>query len=163
MAQEIERKFLVAGDAWRGQVVRSTRYRQAYLGPCETASVRVRIAGDAATLNIKSADLGVRRLEFEYEIPLTDARELLGLATGHVVEKTRHIVACGDHRWEVDEFAGDNEGLIVAEIELSHEDEDFGRPPWLGREVSDEARYYNVALAERPFAEWSPRERAGSR
>lgn len=155
MATEIERKFLVAGDGWRPLVRRATPYRQAYLNRDGNASVRVRIAGERANLNIKSATRTIERSEYEYDIPLADANELLTLATGAVVEKTRHWVEVGEHCWEIDVFAGANAGLILAEIELGARDERFERPPWIGAEVSDDERYYNVYLAEHPFTTWA--------
>lgn len=156
MGVEIERKFLLAGEDWRGAVERSVRMRQGYLGG-DRCSVRVRIEGDAARLNIKSKTLGVQRLEFEYPLPLADAEELLAHFCPQRVEKTRHYVrACG-RLWEIDEFAGDNAGLVIAEIELAHAGETFERPPWLGREVTDDPRYYNTELARVPW-----RTRAGA-
>jgi adenylate cyclase len=155
MGREIERKFLVRDDTWRADVRRSLHLRQAYLAGGERASVRVRIADADATLNIKSARLGVSRDEYEYPIPLADAEELLELCTGRPVLKTRHLVVVGAHTWEIDEFEGANTGLVVAEIELDDAAEDFKRPAWLGAEVSDDARYYNVALARMPYSEWT--------
>ncbi|HUD43256.1 MAG TPA: CYTH domain-containing protein [Dokdonella sp.] len=167
MAIEIERKFLVVGDAWRAAAERSTRMVQAYLaGPmpgvpaAPRCSVRVRVAGERAWLNLKSLELGIARQEFEYPIPLDDANALLALA-GRRIEKTRHDVRIDAHVFEVDEFAGDNAGLIVAELELGAVDEPFPRPAWLGREVSALPRYYNVHLIDYPYARWTPHERAG--
>lgn len=155
MATEIERKFLVIGDAWRGAAAPGVRFRQGYLSATGKASVRVRVEGEQANLNIKSATLGVRRLEFEYPIPLEDANQMLdGLCTGGIVEKTRYRVPVGGHTWEVDVFEGANAGLVVAEIELDHEDEVFAKPDWAGAEVSDDPRYYNVCLAEHPYSSW---------
>ncbi len=160
MAIEIERKFLVRDDGWRTGADAGTRYRQGYLTgmPGESglrSSVRVRIAGDRAELNIKSAELGIRRLEYQYEIPVADAEEMLDrLCIGHTVEKVRHHVRIGRHMWEIDVFGGDNAGLVVAEIELAREDEPFERPDWLGEEVSDDPRYYNVYLAAHPYRTW---------
>ncbi|AHE98167.1 CYTH domain-containing protein [Thioalkalivibrio paradoxus] len=154
MAKEIERKFLIQGDAWRSQVQASRPMRQGYLCGNTRASVRVRIAGDQATLNIKSATLGVERQEFEYPVPLDDAQVLLDELAGAVVEKTRHELRHGDHVWEIDEFAGRNQGLIVAEIELSDPEEPFVRPDWLGEEVSHDPRYYNTELARHPYTRW---------
>jgi adenylate cyclase len=161
MPVEIERKFLVVDDAWRREATRSERMAQCYLaGPPARCSVRVRIAGDVAHLNIKSVTLGVERDEYEYAIPLADAERLLATLAGNRVEKVRHHVEAGRHLFEIDEFLGDNAGLIVAEVELSHADEEFPRPPWLGREVSDLARYYNLNLATHPYSRWSAEERA---
>lgn len=128
--------------------------RQAYLGGIGV-SVRVRIVAESAWLNIKELRLGARRQEFEYPIPHGEAQALMTLAQGGRIEKIRHLVRHGDHLWEIDEFDGDNEGLIVAEIELAHEAEAFARPAWLGREVTGDERYYNVRLSERPFRQWS--------
>lgn len=154
MAIEIERKFLVLGDAWRDQVSRSEVMAQGYLGG-ERASVRLRVVGERAFLNIKSRQAGSRRLEFEYAVPRADAEQMLAeLALPGQIHKTRHYVAQGPHVWEVDEFAGDNAGLVVAEIELDSEDEVFERPDWIGAEVTHEMRYYNNALAQHPYCDW---------
>lgn len=155
MGIEIERKFLVTGDGWRDAAEPGRRMRQGYLGRLEKASVRVRQADDAAWLNIKGATLGIQRREYEYEIPLADAREMLDeLCTGDLIEKVRHDVPYAGHVWEVDVFEGANAGLVVAEIELSAADEPFERPDWLGDEVSDDPRYYNVCLVEHPWRDW---------
>lgn len=155
MPTEIERKFLVRNDGWRRHADSGTAYRQGYLVGGRESSVRVRIEGDRARLNIKSATIGVRRLEYEYEIPLHEAREMLTvLCAGPLIEKTRYLVIHEGHHWEVDVFEGDNAGLVVAEIELSHEDEPFVRPDWLGEEVSDDPRYYNVSLVSHPYKDW---------
>lgn len=155
MAIEIERKFLLAGAAWRAEVSRSQPMRQGYLvAPGGRASVRVRVAGEVATLNIKAAVLGAARAEYEYEIPWSEAHEMLdGLSVGQV-DKTRHYVDRGGRTWEIDEFHGDNAGLIVAEIELDRTDAEFERPDWLGAEVTDDARYYNHSLSQTPFKSW---------
>jgi adenylate cyclase len=166
MGIEIERKFLVVGDAWRVQATRRQRMAQGYLNDAasvqagtQQVSVRVRIAGGQAALNLKSRELGASRQEFEYAIPLADAEALLALCVGGVVDKTRHYVEHGVHLWEIDEFHGDNAGLVVAEIELGSEAEAFDRPSWAGVEVTDQPRYYNLALAARPFAQWTDEER----
>ena len=161
MPVEIERKFLVAGDTWRGDVSHSQRMAQGYLAgpPASRCSVRIRIAGDEAHLNIKSATIGVQRDEFEYPIPLADAEHLLAALAGRRVEKIRHRVAAGPHMFEIDEFLGENTGLVVAEIELAHAKERFDRPTWLGREVTDLARYYNLNLATYPYSQWTAEER----
>ncbi len=156
MGLEIERKFLLRSDAWRPEVVRRTRMVQAYLGG-ERCSIRVRIEGDAAFLNLKSKDLGARRMEFEYPVPLAEAEQILAAFGGAQVAKTRHYVQRGTHLWEIDEFSGDNAGLQVAELELSAEDEAFERPAWLGDEVTQDPRYYNVALARQPYSTWADR------
>lgn len=155
MAREIERKFLVTGEGWREAVERRAHYRQGYLASDKFCSIRVRVSDSEAFLNIKSATLGIQRQEYEYPIPLADAQEILdGLCEGPLIEKTRHYVRHGGHLWEVDVFEGDNAGLVVAEIELEHEDEAFERPPWIGEEVSHDPRYYNVCLVRHPYKTW---------
>ncbi len=162
MPIEIERKFLVISDAWRPQVERSVEMRQGYLSRTEgRASVRVRLEGDTANLNIKAAVVGTARAEYEYQIPVDEAREMLATLCVGRVEKTRHYVDAGNGRsWEIDVFSGDNAGLVVAEIELGSENEAFEKPQWLGRELSAEPRWYNHALALRPYTQWSADERA---
>lgn len=169
MPLEIERKFLVASDAWRAAAHAVIPMAQGYLNDLATVdsgamrtSVRVRIAGDAAFLNLKSRELGHTRQEFDYPIPVDDARALLALCVGGAIDKRRHLVRHMGHLWEVDEFLGDNAGLVVAEIELASADEAFERPAWLGREATDAARYYNLALASRPYSQWSEGERAAT-
>ena len=153
---EIERKFLVSHNGWRTQVVRQTSIRQGYLNQDRHCSVRVRIADAEATLNLKGGTLGASRLEFEYPIPLEEARMLLDqLALGPQIEKIRHHVPAGPHLFEIDEFMGDNFGLVVAEIELNAVDEPFERPDWLGLEVTEDVRYYNTALSLNPYRRWS--------
>lgn len=155
MAVEIERKFLLKNDNWRGLVSSSNIIRQGYLAPLATSSVRVRIENGNANLNIKSATIGVTRQEYEYPIPLQDAIEMLdGLCLSPQIHKTRHIVKHQGHVWEIDEFYDDNQGLLVAEIELSNEAEDFEKPEWVGDEVSDDPRYYNVNLISHPYCQW---------
>jgi len=156
MAVEIEKKFLLANDNWRQQVKKSIQFSQGYLVGSEKASVRVRIEADKSNINIKGATLGMTRQEFEYPIPMEDAEELLEtLCDKPLIKKTRHYVYSGVHVWEIDEFGGDNEGLIVAEIELSHEDETFEKFDWLGEEVSEDKRYYNSMLIRNPYKNWS--------
>ncbi len=156
MAREIERKFLLSHDGWRRHVARSVEMRQGYMSSSPEASVRVRIAGPDAYLNFKSATLGVSRHEFEYPIPRGDAEEMLALFCGErCLDKTRHYVPLAGHVWEIDEFHGANAGLIVAEIELETEHEQFERPDWVGMEVSSDRRYYNVCLIDHPYARWS--------
>lgn len=155
MAIEIERKFLVIDDSWRNQVQKSVAMSQGYLVGSDKASVRVRIAGDSAYMNIKSATLDVTRKEYEFTIPLQDAREILDqLCDKPLIEKVRHYVPQGQHTWEIDVFEGDNAGLVVAEIELGHAEESFHRPAWLGEEVSADKRYYNVCLVRHPYKDW---------
>lgn len=164
MPLEIERKFLVIGDAWRRDVVRSVEMRQGYLAREGLASVRVRLEGAVAKLNIKAAVVGSARAEYEYDMPADECREILASLCVGRVEKTRHYVPTyGAHAgavWEIDEFVGDNAGLVVAEIELVSADEAFDRPAWLGRELTDERRYYNHALALHPYRDWSAQDRA---
>ena len=166
MPIEIERKFLVTSDAWRAAAHEVVAMAQGYINDqaamdsgAQRASVRVRIAGDEAFLNLKSREAGHTRQEFDYPIPLADARALLSLCVGGVIDKRRHYVNHAGHLWEVDEFFGDNAGLVVAEIELDSADEVFRRPDWAGVEVTDHLRYYNLALATRPYSQWSEAER----
>ena len=155
MGIEIERKFLVTDDRWRQQIERSIEMRQGYLAQDERRAIRVRIFGNQAHINIKASDDGIHRHEFEYAIPLADARDLFEhVVEGPMVEKIRHEMHVGEHLWEVDEFLGANAPLVVAEVELAHADEAFERPPWLGAEVSEDKRYYNSSLALRPYSRW---------
>lgn len=155
MATEIERKFLIVNDDWRGQVSEKKIIRQGYFGRTAKASIRIRVSGNSANINIKSATLDVTRKEYEIPVPLADAEEMLEhLCERPLIEKVRHIVPAGDHVWEIDEFSGDNKGLVVAEIELSSADESFSRPKWLGEEVSHDKRYYNVCLVRHPYKDW---------
>ncbi len=156
MATEIERKFLVKGDAWRQHS--PALYRQGYLNSDKHRTVRVRVVGDTGLLTVKGLTQGVTRQEFEYEIPVADASELLVLCEQPLIEKYRHLVEHGQHRWEIDEFLGDNAGLVVAEIELENAEEAFDRPSWLGSEISHEPKYYNSALCEHPFKNWTDNE-----
>ncbi|MDP2100742.1 MAG: CYTH domain-containing protein [Methylobacter sp.] len=155
MAIEIEHKFLLANDDWRQQVSHSTAYRQGYLSSQPTSSIRVRTSGDHAWLNIKTATIGTHRYEYEYEIPLADADEILAtLCAKPLIEKIRHFVTDDGNLWEIDEFEGDNQGLIVAEIELKQTGQAFTQPAWLGAEVTGDLRYYNNNLAKHPYSEW---------
>lgn len=157
MPVEIERKFRVRDGRWRRLATTHVPMRQGYLGG-ERCSIRVRREGDLANLNIKSRELGARRLEFEYAIPLDEAESLLSAFSGDVVAKTRHLVPHDGLVIEVDEFEGDNAGLVIAEVELPTIDHVFAPPDWLGEEVTDDPRYYNVALARTPFAAWPDRD-----
>ena len=155
MGVEIERKFLVIDGSWRSQ---------GYIFAGRERSVRIRIAGATAFLTLKQARRGtsISRGEYEYAIPAKDAREMLAsMCDGKLVEKTRYTVAVAGHDWVVDEFAGDNAGLVVAEIELDREDADFALPQWAGREVTTESRYFNVNLIARPFCRWTAEEKRG--
>ncbi len=164
MGIEIERKFLLANDSWQGGVKKTVKMAQGYLGGTR-CSVRVRVAEHAAFLNIKSRELGISRQEFEYEIPLPDAETLLAnFSDGAAIVKTRHYVDHIDESgaalvFEIDVFAGENAGLIVAEIELASLDQQFEPPLWLGAEVTDDARYYNSNLVALPFCRWNAKKR----
>ncbi|MDH4273547.1 MAG: CYTH domain-containing protein [Gammaproteobacteria bacterium] len=155
MAIEIERKYLILNEDWRASVTHAAQYRQGYLTQSGPASVRVRIEGRRAFINIKSATLGISRTEFEYEIPLLDADHLLShLCIGPTIEKTRYFVPFGGKTWEIDVFSGENAGLVIAEVELSDAQEAIALPPWAGAEVSDDPRYYNVSLVQHPYCSW---------
>ena len=155
MGREIERKFLVTDDGWRKGAV-GKLYCQGYISRDEQRAVRVRIVEDQGFLTIKGRHNDLTRLEFEYEIPLTDARELLDtLCQPPLIEKTRYRVDYAGNTWEIDVFSGDNAGLIVAEIELSREDQPFELPPWAGREVTGDPRYLNTNLSKHPYLQWS--------
>ena len=155
MALEVEHKFLLANEDWRHEITHSEMFRQGYMSSQPTSSIRVRICNQRAWLNIKSATIGTHRLEFEYEIPVADAREIMTtLCNKPLIEKTRHYVRHGENLWEIDEFEGANQGLIVAEIELDEIGQFFEKPSWLGAEVTDDLRYYNNNLALHPYSEW---------
>ncbi|MGI9335667.1 MAG: CYTH domain-containing protein [Gammaproteobacteria bacterium] len=155
MTVEIERKFLVTGEDWRARSGPGCDLRQGYLTTNAECTVRVRISGNEAWLTVKGATSGISRREFEYAIPLADAEAMLEvLCPGGLVEKTRHKVQHGSHEWEVDVFAGANAGLVLAEVELSAENEPFDRPPWVAREVSHDARYFNAELLRHPYTSW---------
>ncbi len=154
MGTEIERKFLVSGDGWRGRA-EGVFYRQGYLSAEPERTVRVRIAGDRAFLTIKGRGVGISRPEFEYEIPIEDARELLDeLCHTPLIEKHRYTFEFGGLHWEIDEFHGLNEGLILAEVELESETQKIVKPPWIGKEVSRDPRYFNAALVSNPYSTW---------
>jgi CYTH domain-containing protein len=154
MSTEIERKFLITGDAWR-DVGTSTVFRQGYLSTVKERTVRVRAAGDQGSITIKGITIGATRTEFEYPIPLADADAMLDeLCERPIIEKTRHVVEVDGTIWEIDEFAGLNEGLIVAEVELDSVDQGFTRPEWIGDEVTDDPRYFNANLISHPYSEW---------
>ncbi len=161
MAIEIEHKFLLANESWRAHVEHAAVYRQGYLSAAADASIRVRVSGEKAWLNIKTAVTGSHRHEYEYEIPLVDAEEILHrLCRKPLVEKNRHFVRVDGFTWEIDEFFGANQGLVVAEIELTHIGQSFPRPAWLGVEVTDDVRYYNNNLAAYPYTAWGEIEPA---
>jgi adenylate cyclase len=156
MAIEIERKFLVCGDGWRICATARTDIRQAYLASGGRSSIRVRIRdGKDATLSVKSKRAALRRTEVECPIAVADAEALLALRESSLIRKNRYIVPWSNHLWEVDEFCGENAGLVIAEIELRSEGEPFDRPDWLGVEVTGQQQYYNSSLAARPYCQWS--------
>ena len=162
MATEIERKFLVKPEEWQQfrqnsdpTLLSSTLYRQGYIFSSVNKTVRIRIAGDRGFITIKGPTVGYSRSEFEYSIPLADAEVMLNqLCELPLIEKTRHKVAWDNLIWEVDEFAGDNQGLMVAEVELSDTNQAITLPDWAGEEVSDDPRYFNASLAKHPFTRW---------
>ncbi len=153
MGREIERKFLVQGQEWK-QLARGTAMRQGYLSTDPERVVRVRVEGDAAALTIKGKSAGAVRGEWEYAIPKADAEELLALCLRPLIEKSRYRIDHAGMLWEVDEFYGDNAGLVVAEIELQSEDQQFDRPHWVAAEVTHDARYYNSNLLRHPYKDW---------
>ena len=155
MAQEIERKFLVAGG-FKAEVFKSTRIIQGYLSSVPERTVRVRVKGDKGFLTIKGigSQSGASRFEWEKEIPLADAKELMKLCEPGMIDKTRYLVASGNHTFEVDEFYGDNEGLVIAEVELKHENESFEKPSFIGEEVTGIVKYYNSFLMKCPYKDW---------
>jgi adenylate cyclase len=155
MPQEIERKFLVRGD-FKRYVMKTTNIIQGYLSSVPERTVRVRIQDDKGILTIKGigSKSGASRFEWETEILRKDAENLLKLCEPGVIDKNRHIIESGDHIFEVDEFHGDNEGLILAEIELKSEDEEFMKPDWLGEEVTGDVKYYNAMLMKNPYKKW---------
>ena len=159
MYKEIERKFLVRGEGWRGRADPVT-YRQGYLARTADRVVRVRIAGEQGFLTVKIKSGVISREEFEYSVPLEDARSMLdALSPGEIIEKNRYTFEEKGSVWEVDEFFGANSGLVVAEIELESEDQEFEKPEWLGEEVSRLSRYLNVELARNPYSDWRTGEK----
>ena len=155
MAQEIEKKFLVAGE-FKESAKKATRITQGYLSSVPERTVRVRVKGDKGYITVKGIgnDSGASRFEWEKEIPVEDVRDLLKICEPGVIDKTRSLVDCDGHTFEVDEFYGDNEGLVVAEVELSDENEAFTRPSWLGEEVTGDKKYYNSMLMKNPYKNW---------
>lgn len=155
MAKEIERKFIVVNNLWRDRVISEAVIKQGYLCRQINATVRVRVAGNEAWINIKSATQGISREEYEYSIPVTDAEGLLqDVAEQPFIDKTRYQVEQGGHVWDLDVFHGQNRGLVLAEVELASEDEVFELPDWAGQEVSDDPRYYNANLVKAPYSRW---------
>jgi adenylate cyclase len=164
MSFEIERKFLVSDDGWQQHVTGRRSIRQAYLATAGKASIRVRIVGEhTATLTIKSRPVDLRRLELEYPIPVLEAEALLPLRQGAIIEKVRHLVPWGDLTWEIDVFAGENAGLIIAEVELQHQQQHVVLPDWIGQEVTGQPQFYNSALVQHPFSAWSRRDARASK
>ncbi|MBD3611461.1 MAG: CYTH domain-containing protein [Hydrogenovibrio crunogenus] len=164
MAREIERKFLVTGEEWKKLADKHIHFAQGYLNdiqqPGSKSSVRIRIEGEQANINIKSLEIGLSRDEYEYPVDLDDAKKLLKtLCVGPVIEKIRYYVTFESHIWEIDVFLGDNEGLIVAEVELDSEDEALQLPDWAAKEVTEIPRYYNISLSQRPYCNWSDDEK----
>lgn len=155
MAQEIERKFLVEGD-FKPMAYAQSRIVQGYISSARGRTVRVRIRDERGYLTIKgpSNAAGTSRYEWEKELPLDEAQELMRLCEPGIIDKTRYLVRSGRHTFEVDEFYGDNEGLVVAEVELADENEPFRKPPFIGREVTGDVRYYNSHLMKHPYREW---------
>ncbi len=154
MAKEIERKFLVIGDKWR-ELAKGTHYRQGYLNSIKERTVRIRTIDDKAYLTVKGPTVGVTRMEFEYEIPYNDCVEMLdNLAEKPIIEKSRYKIKSGELVWEIDEFFGVNEGLIVAEVELNSEEQKFEKPEWIGEEISGDPRYFNSNLVNNPYTTW---------
>jgi adenylate cyclase len=153
MPLEIERKYLVIGDQWKQEM--PVRICQGYLNRDKERTVRVRISGEKAFLTIKGMNSGATRSEYEYEIPVSHAEELLKICDGPVLAKNRYVVVCDGLKWEVDEFLGENIGLVVAEVELTSADQPFNCPQWLGSEVTDDPRYYNSNLCTHPFRKWN--------
>lgn len=155
MAQEIERKFLVVGD-FKASACKATRITQGYLSSVPERTVRVRVKGEKGFITIKGigSESGASRFEWEKEIPVGEVQELLKICEPGVIDKTRYLVKAGEHTFEVDEFYGDNEGLTVAEVELSSENEAFDKPAWLGEEVTGDVKYYNSMLMKNPYKNW---------
>jgi len=154
--QEIERKFLVTSDKFKKEATKKTLFIQAYLNTHPERTIRIRISGEQAFMTIKgkSSENGLSRFEWEKEIPVTEAKELLKLCEPGKIEKYRHLIPFGDHTYEVDEFLEDNDGLVIAEIELNREDEKFKKPDWLGKEVTGNLDYYNSNLIAKPYKNW---------
>lgn len=154
MGTEIERKYLIIDDSWKTKASEGIEIKQGYLNSEAKRTVRIRISGEQGWLTIKGKNENLTRKEFEYDIPLTDALELLNLCEKPIIEKTRYIFLDNGNSWEIDVFSGENEGLVIAEIELSREDQEFTIPEWVGEEVSMDVRYYNSSLISNPFVNW---------
>ncbi len=155
MAKEIERKFLLTGEQWR-KLAQGTHYRQGYLNSIKERTVRIRTINDKAYLTIKGITISATRAEYEYEIPHADCMEMLdGLAERPIIEKNRYKIPYAGLIWEVDEFLGVNKGLVVAEVELESEDQEFEKPDWVGEEVTGDPRYFNSNLVANPYTSWA--------
>ena len=156
MAQEIERKFLVKNDSYKEEAEKAIRITQGYLSSVPERTVRVRIKGDKGFITIKGIgnESGASRYEQEKEIPVNEVKELLKICEPGVIDKTRYLVKAGSHTFEIDEFYGDNDGLVVAEVELNNENEDFEKPEWLDKEVTGDVRFFNSMLMKDPFKNW---------
>ncbi len=154
--QEIERKFLVKDNSFKTKALKATAIAQGYLSTHPERTVRVRIKGEKGFLTVKGKgnESGTTRFEWEKEIPFEEAKMLLQLCEKGVIEKTRYEIPVGNHTFEVDEFYGENEGLVLAEIELAHEDEIFEKPEWLGAEVTGNVQYYNAYICKNPYSTW---------
>ena len=161
MAQEIEKKILVTSDAYKATALNKIRITQGYLSSVPERTVRVRIKGESGFLTIKGIgnDSGASRYEWEMEIPVAEAEDLMKICEPGVIDKTRYEVPSDEHRWEVDEFHGDNEGLVVAELELASETEPFTKPGWIGKEVTGQVNYYNAMLMKNPYTIWQETQR----
>lgn len=159
MAKEIERKYLLKNDLWKDHILKSEHYVQAYLSNNKQCSIRIRISGDKADLNIKSMTIGIMRDEYEYSIPIEDARKMVDtLCHKPCIEKTRYFVEHTGKTWEIDVFEKENQGLVVAEVELNNADEEIQLPEWVGLEVTEEPKYYNVCLLQHPYSEWENKD-----
>jgi adenylate cyclase len=154
MPKEIERKFRTSTEDWRQEATNGTDMTQGYLSRARERTVRVRVAGEFAFLTVKGITTGASRSEYEYYVPLPHGREMLALCEPPLLEKTRFEIPYSGHVFQVDEFRGDNQGLVVVEVEVSKEDEEVDLPSWTGKEVTDDPRYFNVNLMEKPYSKW---------
>lgn len=159
MAIEIERKFLLLNSDWRKAVYDQKKIFQGYLSSNPERTVRVRVSDQKGIITIKGKSQGNSRAEYEYNIPLTDADELIKLCENPIISKTRYLVKIEEKVWEIDEFSGENQGLIVAEVELQSETERITFPSWIGKEVSSEKRFFNASLIKYPYSEWTDKEK----
>lgn len=155
MAIEIERRYLVINDSWKTEIQGIFSIKQGYLNLEPESNVRVRVKDDKGYLTIKGEPNNISRQEFEYEIPIEDAEKILTLCQSPIIEKVRYEILIEDHIWEIDEFSGKNQGLIIAEIELTSEEQAYKKPEWLGIEVSNNPDYYNLSLIQKPYSSWN--------